>query len=332
MKIDQPQTPQPPAAPGQTADPAAAKGTTAGEAAQSDAPVRSPFYNVLTKGKREKSETADVPDLLDKSAIKPDEPGPELGGMKPPKGKHQPEEGKGGKQPELVFRHHTHGPLYGSTTRNPVAEPSGKTPDAPAGRMPSKTDASKRHETPTGEQKTAEPKTTSPAPATAAVTETPFVRGPVDRPAVSEVRATGSADLDRIQALSDEMVEKVQASKDATGNDQVDIQFNSRTLQGLQVNISRNDAGVSIRFNTDSDQISQLLSQNVQALSQALAAKGIDVGDIRVLPNAAAPSESFNSGSGSRQDSRQSGRGSSGGESGGSSGGSSGQGGPRGGR
>jgi hypothetical protein len=160
----------------------------------------------------------------------------------------------------------------------------------------------KRRETPVGEAKTA-----APAP-TPTVTPMPALRSESVQPAANQVRAAGStASVERIKALAGEIVDKMETTHGPKGDAKVDIQFNSRTLQGLQVSISKQDTGVSIRFNTASEQISQLLTQNVQALVQTLAAKGVEVGDVRIVPNT--PSGST---SGSRQDSRQGSRGGSG--------------------
>jgi hypothetical protein len=143
----------------------------------------------------------------------------------------------------------------------------------------------------------------------------------LDHPAAQEVRgANTAAAVAQIHALAGEMVDKVQVSRGAAGDDRVDIQFNSKTLQGLQVSISQNDGKISVQFQTANEQVSQLLSQNVQALTQALANRGVDVADVRVAP----PLASADSGRSSHGSDRDSGRGRGG--SGGSGGGDGGHG------
>jgi hypothetical protein len=150
---------------------------------------------------------------------------------------------------------------------------------------------------------------------TPAVTPQPepqAVKPLADQPAVHEVHApAGTAALAQIHALAGEMVDKVQVLKNQAGDERVDIQFNSKTLQGLQVSISQSEGKVSVQFSTPNEQVSQLLSQNVQALTQALNNRGVDVADVRVASYSAA-ADSGKGGSASDRDSGR-GRGGSGG-------------------
>jgi hypothetical protein len=63
---------------------------------------------------------------------------------------------------------------------------------------------------------------------------------------------------------------------------QVEVQFQSTTLEGLNVQIVRKGDEVSIRFLTGSDAVAKLLTRNVDQLSQSLHAKGVPVGPIQV--------------------------------------------------
>jgi hypothetical protein len=69
----------------------------------------------------------------------------------------------------------------------------------------------------------------------------------------------------------------------------VEIQFNSKTLQGLNVQIGKQRDEISIRFLTASDSVAQLLSTNTDRLSQALEAKGLHVAPIQVELAPASP-------------------------------------------
>jgi flagellar hook-length control protein FliK len=67
----------------------------------------------------------------------------------------------------------------------------------------------------------------------------------------------------------------------------VEVQFHSKTLEGLNVRISRKGDEISIRFLTGSDSVAQLLSRNTEQLSQSLLAKGLHVAPIQVERSAA---------------------------------------------
>lgn len=62
----------------------------------------------------------------------------------------------------------------------------------------------------------------------------------------------------------------------------VEMQFHSKTLEGLNVKIVKRGDQVSIGFLTGSESVAQLLSRNADQLSQALQAKGVQVGAVRV--------------------------------------------------
>ncbi len=65
-------------------------------------------------------------------------------------------------------------------------------------------------------------------------------------------------------------------------NPKVEIQFNSKTLQGLNVQVAKQGEQISVKFLTSSDSVAQLLSSNSAQLSQALEAKGLNVAPIQV--------------------------------------------------
>ena len=81
-----------------------------------------------------------------------------------------------------------------------------------------------------------------------------------------------------IQAL----VQEIWHSVSTQGQEQVDIQLNSKVLEGLKIQIVRQPGTFDIRFESSSDVVAQLLARNVGALTQSLAAHGVPVGQIRV--------------------------------------------------
>jgi flagellar hook-length control protein FliK len=81
-----------------------------------------------------------------------------------------------------------------------------------------------------------------------------------------------------IQAL----VQEIWHSVSAHGQEQVDIQLNSKVFDGLKIQIVRQPGTFDIRFESASDVVAQLLARNVGALTQSLAAHGVPVGQIRV--------------------------------------------------
>ncbi len=76
---------------------------------------------------------------------------------------------------------------------------------------------------------------------------------------------------------------------------QIEIQLTSKTLDGLQIKIERGEEGrMQIDFVTRNDDVAQLLSRNMQNLSQSLAAHGLRVSNIQVVnPAAQAMAASF---------------------------------------
>jgi flagellar hook-length control protein FliK len=81
-----------------------------------------------------------------------------------------------------------------------------------------------------------------------------------------------------IQAL----VQEITHSVSVQGQEQVDIQLNSKVFDGLKIQIVRQPGAFDIRFESASDKVAQLLSRNEGALAQSLAAHGVPVGQIRV--------------------------------------------------
>jgi len=79
-----------------------------------------------------------------------------------------------------------------------------------------------------------------------------------------------------------QLVKEISVAVNSAGNHQVNIEMNSNVLKGLHIRIERGDAGMTIQFQSTSDQVSALLQNNMPALSQGLADRGVRVSDIRV--------------------------------------------------
>lgn len=78
------------------------------------------------------------------------------------------------------------------------------------------------------------------------------------------------------------LVREISVVVNAAGTQQVHIELNSNVLNGLHIRIERQGGAVAIQFQSSSDDVARLLSRNADALSQSLADRGINVGDIRV--------------------------------------------------
>lgn len=106
------------------------------------------------------------------------------------------------------------------------------------------------------------------------------------------------------------IVSEIVMAAEPGGTQEVQIQLNSRTLDGLKINISKDAAGeIAVKFITANENVAQMLQRNVQTLSHSLAAKCLPVAGIQVQTSSSG-SGSGSSGGGSQ---KQSGRGRGGG-------------------
>jgi len=93
------------------------------------------------------------------------------------------------------------------------------------------------------------------------------------------------------EAILSSLVEEITAAVPSGGNASVEIQFDSRTLQGLHVRIQKTGEGVEVRFTTSSEPVSRLLANNANTLAAALVQRGYTSPLISVqAPSTAAPS------------------------------------------
>lgn len=80
-----------------------------------------------------------------------------------------------------------------------------------------------------------------------------------------------------------QLVREISSVVNANGNQQVNIELNSNVLKGLHILIERQkDGAIAVQFQSSSDDVARLLSRNMDALSQGLADRGVNVADIRV--------------------------------------------------
>jgi flagellar hook-length control protein FliK len=104
-----------------------------------------------------------------------------------------------------------------------------------------------------------------------------------------------------------QVVREISAAVNAAGNHQVQIELNSSSLKGLRINIEKQAEGVAIQFQSNSDQVSGLLSRNVDSLMQGLGDRGITVSNISISGprDSARSQDSTNRGYSSSQTGRQ---------------------------
>lgn len=79
-----------------------------------------------------------------------------------------------------------------------------------------------------------------------------------------------------------QLVREISVVVNAPGQQQVHIELNSTTLKGLQIRLDRQEGGIAIQFQSSSDEVARLLSKNVDALTQGLADRGVNLADIHI--------------------------------------------------
>ncbi len=109
----------------------------------------------------------------------------------------------------------------------------------------------------------------------------------------------------------EQLVDEISVVVGPEGKQEVHIEMNSNVLDGLQIVIDRQDAGIRVQFQSASEQVTALVSNNIAALTQGLEDRGVAVADIRVAgPQESARNQRFGyrSGSGGNQRGSQGGR------------------------
>ncbi|HMK29060.1 MAG TPA: type III secretion HpaP family protein [Terriglobales bacterium] len=79
-----------------------------------------------------------------------------------------------------------------------------------------------------------------------------------------------------------QLVREISVATNQAGNEQVQIEMNSGVLKGLRVRIERQEGALAIQFQTDSLQVSNLISRNLDSLSEALSNLGEGGVNIRI--------------------------------------------------
>lgn len=79
-----------------------------------------------------------------------------------------------------------------------------------------------------------------------------------------------------------QLVREISVVVKAPGQQQVHIELNSTALKGLQIRIDRQEGAIAIQFQSSSDEVARLLSKNVDALTQGLADRGVNLADIHI--------------------------------------------------
>ena len=112
---------------------------------------------------------------------------------------------------------------------------------------------------------------------TAGDTPKPLEQVEVFRGRTEAARPTGAT-------LASEIVQEIRMVSPSGAPPAIEIQFNSKTLDGLRVQVGSVDGQLNIQFLPKTEQTAQLLSENVASLNQALVDRGYKVAAIAVQP------------------------------------------------
>jgi len=102
---------------------------------------------------------------------------------------------------------------------------------------------------------------------------------PSSPPQVQETEGPRGAQPARV---IDSLVQEIVAGVNAAGAEEVQIQLQSSTLEGLRIHISKEEGNLSVQFFSRSEEVSGLLSRNLESLASGLAARGLAVGALQV--------------------------------------------------
>ena len=86
------------------------------------------------------------------------------------------------------------------------------------------------------------------------------------RNAPAAVAAMDSKHIVALPADLQQLVREISVATNQAGNQQVHIEMNSTVMKGLQIRIERHEGTLAIQFQSQSDQVTNLLSKNVEAL------------------------------------------------------------------
>jgi flagellar hook-length control protein FliK len=98
----------------------------------------------------------------------------------------------------------------------------------------------------------------------------------------NETSRASATELSQIEELANELGAHIESSKEATGARMLNITFDSKTLEGLNVQIRQQGQDISIHFVTQSAHISELLHRHTAKLRNTLTKKNAKVTEIRI--------------------------------------------------
>lgn len=110
------------------------------------------------------------------------------------------------------------------------------------------------------------------------------------------------------EALVTSLVREIVVEAPPDGPPSVDIQFDSRTLEGLQVRVQKAGDSVEVRFSTESEAVSRLLTANVDQLAHSLVQQGFTAPVVSVQRPVSADASSGGESRGSNRDGGSRGR------------------------
>ena len=87
----------------------------------------------------------------------------------------------------------------------------------------------------------------------------------------------------QIQNIAGEIVSQIRSATNKDGSRSVEIEFNSKTLEGLQVRIREQGGTLSIQFATQSEQVATILADHKSELISALASDGFKTASVSTL-------------------------------------------------
>jgi flagellar hook-length control protein FliK len=102
----------------------------------------------------------------------------------------------------------------------------------------------------------------------------------------AKIAQPGASVPPQIEKLTTEMGHQIDIFKQGGKAEAVNITFDSKTLEGLQVQIRQQDGELAIRFVTQSEKVSDLLSHHTGDLREALTSKGVKIRNITISAHA----------------------------------------------
>jgi flagellar hook-length control protein FliK len=104
-----------------------------------------------------------------------------------------------------------------------------------------------------------------------------------------KIAQPGASAPPQIEKLITEMGHQIDIFKQGGRAEAVNITFNSKTLEGLQVQIRHQDGQLAIRFVTQSDNVSKLISSHTGELREGLTSKGVRISNIAISNDRSSP-------------------------------------------